>query len=137
MSKTTWLFLLAVPMAALAQPPGPAPITGRPVVELKGTVSKVSAGPGQGMPYIEVRSGSETVQVTLGSMRYLMQNEFNPKAGDAVVAKGYKMEEGVVAIEVSLAGGKPLVFRDSQGRPMWMQGGYGRQARWGQDKAKR
>jgi len=125
------LFMLALPWAALAQPPAPAPLSGQPLVELKGSVSKVSAAPGQGMPYLEMRSGSETVKVTLGSMRYLMQNDFNPKAGDAIDVKGYKMEEGVVAAEVSLAGGKPLKFRDSQGRPLWMQGGYGRQLRWG------
>jgi hypothetical protein len=51
--------------------------------------------------------------------------------------KGYKMEEGVVAIEVGLSGGKPLVLRDPQGRPMWMQGGYGRQSRWGHGKEKK
>lgn len=134
MSKSCSVLLLVLPLALLAQPPLPAPISGQPLVEMKGIVSKVSAAPGQGMPYLEMRSGSETVKVSLGSMRYLMQNDFNPKTGDAIEVKGYKMEDGVVAAEVSLAGGKPLKFRDSQGRPLWIQGGYGRQSRWGHGK---
>lgn len=131
MFKSSLVLLFALQVAAFAQPPAPAPISGQPLVEMKGTVSKVSAVPGQGMPYLEMRSGSETVKISLGSMRYLMQNDFNPKAGDAIEVKGYKMEDGVVAAEVSLAGGKPLKFRDTQGRPLWMQGGWGRQSRWG------
>lgn len=134
MSKNCSVLVLVLPLTLLAQPPLAAPISGQPLVEMKGTVSKVSAAPGQGMPYLELRSGSETVKVSLGSMRYLMQNDFNPKTGDAIEVKGYKIEDGVVAAEVSLAGGKPLKFRDSQGRPLWIQGGYGRQSRWGHGK---
>ncbi len=133
-SKTRLALILVLSWTAVAQPPMEAPISGQPLVEMKGSVSKVNAAPGQGMPYLEMRSGSETVKVSLGSMRYLMQNDFNPKTGDAIEVKGYKMEDGVVAAEVSLAGGKPLKFRDSQGRPLWIQGGYGRQSRWGHGK---
>ncbi len=136
MKRTIGLAILAA-VAALAQIPEQAPIASEPKVELKGTVLKVSAAPGQGMPYLEMRGGSETVKVSLGSMRYLMQNEFNPKAGDAIEVKGYRMKDGVVAIEVSLAGGKPLAFRDSQGRPLWMRGGYGWQGRKGHDSEKK
>ena len=112
MFRISLVLLFALQVAASAQPPVPAPISGQPMVEMKGTVSKVSAAPGQGMPYLEMRSGAETVKITLGSMRYLMQNDFNPKAGDAVEVKGYKMEDGVVAAEVSLSGGKPLKLVD-------------------------
>ncbi len=136
MNRTIGLAILMA-ASAFAQMPEQSPIASEPKVELKGTVSKVSAAPGQGMPFLEVRSGSETVKVSLGSMRYLMQNDFNPKAGDVIEVKGYKMKDGVVAIEISLAGGKPLSFRDSQGRPLWMQGRYGRAGRMGHDTEKK
>jgi len=126
--------LILTTVSALAQTPEQAPIASQPKVELKGTVSKVSAAPGQGMPFLDMRSGQETVKVYLGSMRFLMQNDFNPKAGDAIGVKGYKMKDGVVAIEISLAGAKPLVFRDSEGRPLWMRSGYGWHGRKGHDR---
>lgn len=122
-------FAFLFQMVLLAQTPGPAAIVSGEKVDLKGTVLRVNAAPGQGMPSLDVKSGGGTVKVSLGSMRYLMQNEFNPKAGDPVEVKGYKMKDGVVAIEVTLAGRKPLAFRDDQGRPLWSRGMYGRQGR--------
>ncbi len=139
MLRTTLLALAALPLAmgtpafAQAQPP----IASEAKIELKGAVTKVSTTRGEGMPYLEMRTGSETVKVSLGSMRYLMQHDFNPKAGDAIEVKGYKMKDGVVAIEVRLGGGKPLVFRDSRGWPLWVRGGRGRQGRMGNDSGKK
>jgi len=135
------LVLAALPLvmgaSAVAQALEQPPIAPEPKVELKGIVSKVSAARGQGMPYLEMRGGSETVRVSLGSMRFLMQHDFNPKAGDVIEVRGSKMKYGVVAIEVSLGGGKSLVFRDSQGWPLWMRGGRGRQGRIGNDSEKK
>lgn len=110
---------------AFAQPhAGMAPVKGAPVVDFKGTVERVEIARGRGMPSLEVRKGEETVRVFLGSMRYLMEQNFNPKAGAEVAIKGYQLEKSVVAITVT-AGGKVLRLRDENGRPVWM-GGHGR-----------
>jgi hypothetical protein len=127
-------FALLLQALLPAQPPAPAVIASAEKVELKGTVQRVNAAPGQGMPSLDMKSGQETVTVTLGSMRYLMQNEFNPKAGDAIEVKGYKMKDGVLAIEVTLGGGKPLALRDNQGMPLWSGGVNGRQGRMGRGR---
>jgi hypothetical protein len=57
-------------------------------------------------------------------MRYLMQENFNPKAGETVEARGYKMADGsLVAISVDLpASKKTLKLRDENGWPLWMGG---------------
>ncbi len=103
---------------------GPAPIKGAPVVEFKGKVERVEITRGQGMPSLEVRKGEETIKVLLGSMRYLMEQNFNPKAGMEVSVKGYQVDKGVIAITVTVDG-KVLRLRDGDGRPLWM-GGRGR-----------
>lgn len=103
---------------------GMAPIKDAPVVEFKGKVERVEIARGQGMPSLEVRREEETVKVLLGSMRYLMEQNFNPKAGTEVSVKGYQVEKSVVAITVT-AGGKVLRLRDEDGRPVWM-GWHGR-----------
>lgn len=125
------MILLALLFEAVlpAQPPAAPAFAAAEKVELKGAVVRVRAAPGQGMPSLEMKRGQETVTVILGSMRYLMQNEFNPKAGETITVKGYKMNEGVLAIEVTLGAGKPLAFRDNQGRPLWSRGMNGRQGR--------
>jgi hypothetical protein len=113
---------LAMASAVLGQPSGmQAPISGSPKVELKGKIEKIQLAMGQGMPYLEVRTTDKTVRVVLGSMRYLMEQDFNPKAGDEVAVTGYKVNDGVVAITVTLpASGKVLKLRDDAGRPVWM-----------------
>ncbi len=37
-------------------------------------------------------------------MRYLMEQDFNPKAGDEVAVTGYKVNDSIVAITVTTAG---------------------------------
>lgn len=107
--------------AALGAQPGAAP-----VVDLKGIVKQTHIGRGQGMPYLDVEQGGKTTKVYLGSMRYLIAENFNPKAGQEVVVKGYRSDEDVVAIEVSLPKeNKTLRLRDNSGRPLW-RGGPGR-----------
>jgi len=118
---------LALASAVLAQPSRmQAPVAGSPKVELKGKIEKIQLAMGQGMPYLEVRTTDKTVRVVLGSMRYLMEQDFNPKAGDEVAVIGYKVNDGVVAITVTLpATGKVLRLRDEAGRPVWMGGRRG------------
>ncbi|MGJ5816469.1 hypothetical protein [Paludibaculum fermentans] len=119
-----WLFgilLFAAPVwAGDEQRP---PIAEQPVVELTGTVTRVQIAMGQGMPYLEVKTAKGTVRLYLGSMRYLVQENFTPKAGDLLEAKGYKMADSVVAIRVELpASKKVLKLRDENGWPLWMGG---------------
>ncbi len=100
-----------------------APIAGSPIVELKGKIARVRITPGEGMPFVEIKTASEPARVQLGSMRYLMTEGFNPKVGEDIVAKAYKLESGYVAINVSLpAQKKTLRLRDEQGRPLWRGG---------------
>lgn len=104
-------------------PTASAPIAGNPVMEVSGTISEVHIAAGQGMPYIDVKKGEETTRVFLGAMHYLIAQDFNPKAGQQVNAKGYKMTDGVVAIQVTLtAQKKTLKLRDEKGWPLWRGG---------------
>jgi hypothetical protein len=59
-------------------------------------------------------------------MRYLLEQDFNPKAGEDVVVIGYKLDSGLVAISVTLSStGKVLRLRDAAGRPVWGGGRRG------------
>jgi hypothetical protein len=122
------LFLLMTAAAAYADgpaedPPRP-PIASNPVVEVRGTIAKVQLAPGQGMPFLEIGTPQGSVKLYLGSMRYLMQENFSPKAGEAIEARGYKMaDNSVVGIRVELpASRKTLKLRDANGWPLWMGG---------------
>jgi hypothetical protein len=113
-----------------SQANGVAPIATNPVVDLKGVIRQVHISQGQGMPYLDVLQGSETVKVQLGSMRYLISENFNPKAGQEVTVRGYKTNGSVVAIEVNLPSEKKtLRLRDEKGWPLWRGGPmrFGRQ----------
>ncbi len=94
-----------------------------PLVELKGKVARVQITPGEGMPFVTVKSGDQTVKVYLGSMRYLMTQGFNPKLGDEIAVKAYKMNGDMVAATVTLpADNKTIRLRDEAGRPLWRGG---------------
>lgn len=109
-----------------------APIAANPVVEMKGKVAKVQVSPSPGMPFFELEANGTTTKVYLGSMRYLMDNNFNPKAGSGAAVKGYQTAEGVVAIQVDVDGGDTLKLRDASGWPLWV----GRQGRQGKGQGK-
>lgn len=147
MSQSMFLmltFLLAMPVAAqmgprggCCAPGGPAqsaakaPVTSNPVVEITGTVGQIQIAPGQGAPHLEVKYGSETTRVFLGAMHYLIAENFNPKTGQAIVVKGYKVGYDIVAIQVTLPLEKQtLKLRDENGWPLWRggpwRGGRGR-----------
>ena len=107
-------------LAAGPRPVDRAPIASHPVVEIKGKIARVQAAPGQGMPALEVEQNGRTVRVLLGSLRYLMEQDFNPKAGSQVEVKGYRTAEEIVAITVTLPGeGKTVRLRDEGGWPVW------------------
>jgi hypothetical protein len=107
----------------MAADPKP-PIAANPVVNLSGTITRVDAfRPGAGMPALVMDADGVETTVLLGSMRYLMEKNFNPKAGAQVQVKGYKASTGVVAIEVRVANGETLRLRDENGWPLWRGGG--------------
>jgi hypothetical protein len=113
-------------VAALAPAPAQpnrSPIASNPIVTFDGKIRKVQIAPGQGTPFLEVQSEDQVTKVYLGSMRYLMEQNFNPQAGDAVNVKGYKMNPDVVAISVTLTANKrTLKLRDENGWPVWGRG---------------
>lgn len=106
-----------------------APIASNPIVEVKSKITAVQIARGQGMPSLEIAEGGQKTRVVLGSMRYLMQQDFNPKAGDEVSVKGYKSGTDIFAITVAVAGGPVLRLRDDNGWPVWA--GRGRMGRCG------
>ncbi len=116
--------LLALPLFAQnTQSAKPA------VIEIKGRIDKVGITRGQGMPSLEVRAESGKIwKVWLGSMRYLMEQNFNPKAGEEVEVKGFQATGNeMTAQTVTLTATKRTIqLRDDQGLPLWrgpMRGG--------------
>lgn len=127
-----WLLMLAPALLAQQQT---SPLTDSPVVDFKGKIQKVQLVPGQGTPYLEVQTGGKTTKVILGSMRYLMDKDFNPKAGQEVSGKGYKVGEDVYAIQAELpAENKTLKLRDENGYPLWIRGQHGQGKKYGGGK---
>jgi hypothetical protein len=132
MARWTPVLVLCLAPHLSAQGPGmgmgmgAASLASKPVVEVKGSISKVQLEMGMGMPSLEVATSKGKVRLVLGSMRYLMEQGFNPKAGEAVEARGYQLPDQVVAIRVELpASKKTLLLRDEEGFPVWMRGRRG------------
>jgi hypothetical protein len=114
---------LAGAFAVVAQTRSGAACCSGQSVEMKGRIARVQITPGEGTPYVEVKTGDRTAKLYLGAMRYLLVQGFNPKVGDEMTAKAYPVADGYVAASVTLAGGKTLVLRDEDGRPVWRGGG--------------
>jgi len=118
--------------AFLSGQPGPqrkgmGMLSGREKVEMTGTVEKVEILPGQGMPFLEVKEEKGTVRVFLGSMRYLMEKNFSPKAGNRVVVRGFKVDSDIYARTVEIPAEKSTIeLRSEDGTPLWRMGRYGR-----------
>lgn len=97
---------------------------GAPKVSLSGIVERVSLESGPTMCYLTLRDGEQTQTVLLGSVRYLMDKDFSPKAGDAIKVQGFRLDDDrVAARRVELPDQKrKLDFRDGDGRPLWSGG---------------
>jgi hypothetical protein len=109
------------PSAQLA----PSAAAGKPV-DIAGTVGQIHIIPGQGMPNFELKRGAETIRVYLGPMPFLIAENFNPKSGQDVVVKGFKLGDRIVAAQITFVAEKRTVrFRDEQGWPVW-RGSFGR-----------
>lgn len=107
---------------------GPAqPEAARPMVTIEGTVERIQAQPGLGMPYLDVAQTNGATRVWLGSMRYLVHNNFNPIAGETVRVEGFRQgDRELLAKKVTLSDrGQSLDLRDEAGRPLWQRGRHG------------
>jgi len=135
MSYLVAILMLALPVTAIEDtdqfPTGP-------VVELSGTITRVQVVRGQGMPFLEVEHDGETARVHLGSMRYLLQHNFSPAAGEKVEIEAFRRNRNeLVAKKVTLVKqNKTLALRDDDGRPLWQRGRYGRSEGQGQGRGK-
>ena len=117
-----WQVLVPLLAAALGAAGQPAALAGKPVIEVAGRIGKVGIAYGQGTPSLELKTADGKLwKVWLGSMRYLVEQNFNPKAGQQASARGFETAEGeLVAISVTLTEGKQTIrLRDEQGRPLW------------------
>lgn len=115
---------LSLALTARATPPQfQSPLATKPIVSVQGTIERVQLSRGEGMPYLEVNDGKKTVRVYLGSIRYLIEQDFNPKAGQTATISAYQFEDSMIAATVTLSGeNRTLRLRDEQGFPMWRGG---------------
>ena len=103
-----------------------AHLAGSRKVEVSGTIEKVQIMPGQGMPFLELKNAKGTQRVMLGSMRYLLEKNFNPKAGSVATVKGFLVGDAIVARMVEIPSQKISVqFREEDGTPLWRMGRHG------------
>lgn len=99
---------------------------GEQVLRLQGTIEKVVLTPGAGTPSLEVRGEKGVERVLLGSMRYLMEQNFNPAAGEEVLVEGIRSGDAILAIRLAIPARKVrLELRDEHTcAPKWRhQGG--------------
>jgi hypothetical protein len=106
-----------------------APVTSNPEIDLAAVIQEIRIAPGEGMPYLVIDARPTLVRVYLGPIRYLIEHNFNPKAGQRVRVHGYKVGGDVMAAAVTTDDvGTTLRLRDENGWPMW-RGGMRRQER--------
>lgn len=99
-----------------------------PKVSFTGVVDRVALDAGPSLCSLTVREKDQTHTVILGSVRYLLDQDFSPKAGDTIKVQGFRLEDDrVAARRVELPGQKKkLDFRDGEGRPLWSGGARNR-----------
>ncbi|MBL8227060.1 MAG: hypothetical protein JNL98_01230 [Bryobacterales bacterium] len=117
-----WNLLAGFAFAALVLAGQPARMPEARRVEVKGMIHVVSADGRGGPPSLVVKSDDQkNWTVYLGSIRYLIDQNFNPKAGERIELVGFSQAEGeVAAAEVTLpASRKTLRLRDAEGKPLW------------------
>lgn len=114
--------LLLLSTALFAQPgPPPAALS---IVEVRGSITSVNLAPG-GMPSIVVSAANgRQWTVRLGSIRYLIARDFNPKAGQSVVVRGFEQRGAdLFAMSVECVQTRQkITLRDEHGMPLWRGG---------------
>lgn len=95
-------------------------------VELHGVIRKIHIEPGGGVPSLELETRDGVQRVLLGSRRYLMENNFNPRAGSVARVKAFRGDGAIVAQQVEIPAEKiSLRLRTDEGIPLW-RGGWRR-----------
>lgn len=90
-------------------------------------IRKFRIAAGGGMPSLELETAEGSVNVLLGSRRYLLEHNFNPKAGVTAVVKGLRMDGAVAACVIELPEENfSLRLRTDEGVPLWRGGRRGR-----------
>ncbi len=115
------LIALAAGWALAAQPADSSHGPDIPMIELRGSITKVAVEPRQGPRLLLKADSGEEWTVWLGSFRYLLEQDFNPKAGQQVSLRGRlgdKREVIAHSIRVKETG-RTLELRDAAGRPLW------------------
>jgi hypothetical protein len=108
-------------VATLAAEP-PSPVLRK--VELTAKIEKVQIAMGQGMPSLLLQTQDGPVRLYLGPMRYLLEQDFRPVAGDIVQVEALRNGSDAVALRVTLTRSKvTLRLRDDSGRPVWQHHG--------------
>jgi hypothetical protein len=109
-----------------AQPHGGPPrFAGAAPVDIQGKIEKVQILPRAGVPSLVVTTETGPVTVILGSLRYLMEKDFKPKAGELVEVHGLQVDTDVFAVTVVLPASKRMLrLREADGTPLWR--GFGR-----------
>ena len=105
-------------------PESAPPAVKHQIVELKGKIARIELTPDRDLPFMEVKSDSgNAVRVQLTSLRYLMEQDFNPKVDQLVTVRGFMEGGQLVAISVNLPAKKKLYrLRDDAGHPAWLGG---------------
>jgi hypothetical protein len=88
----------------------------------QGVIEVVNVDPKGGPASLTVKADDgRQWTVLLGSIRHLIDNNFNPKAGQKIEATGFVSADGqLVANQVTLPEvKKTLWLRDAEGRPLW------------------
>lgn len=90
------------------------------ITELRGRVAALQLAAGVGMPSVTIQTETDRKLVYLGSMRYLMMQNFNPRIDEEIVVKAFQANGQYFAASVTLpAGNQTIQLRDSSGRPVW------------------
>ncbi len=56
-------------------------------------------------------------------MRYLIEQDFKPKAGAEAFVRGFKVSDGILAVRVEIPSTKTVLQpRDEDGFPLWRRG---------------
>lgn len=92
-------------------------------VEVRGVIRRIHLEPGMGLPTLELEARDGTRHILLGSRRYLMEHNFNPKAGATAVVKGFRRDGTIVAQEVGIPSENfSLQLHTEEGIPLWRGG---------------
>ncbi len=122
--KLNGLQLLPALACAIAFPLLAQPAASLPKLEVRGEITAVNLVAGQ-MPSIAVKApGGRLWTVRLGSMRYLIANDFNPKTGQSALIRGFQQDPSTL-LAISVDPGDPrrkLILREEDGRPLWRGG---------------